>query len=76
VSCSFHPKPVLRNVAKKYQKDIADKIKVALDDEIKMQELEVELRERGYSKAADTIDHFKFSLWNLQVVPCRALEKD
>jgi transposase-like protein len=54
----------LRNVSKKYHKEIADKIKVALDDEMKMQELEAELQERGYSKAADTIDHFKFSLWN------------
>jgi len=42
----------LRNVAKKYQKEIADRIKVALDDEMKMQELEAELQERGYSKAA------------------------
>jgi len=57
-------------------KEIADKIKVALDDEIKMLELEVELRERGYSKAADTIDHFKIQFMELQVVPCRALEKD
>jgi transposase-like protein len=68
--CHVHfTRAVLRNVAKKYQKDIADKIKVALDDEIKMQELEVELRERGYSKAADTIDHFKFSLWNYRSFP-------
>jgi len=59
----------LRNVAKKYQKEIADKIKVALDDEMKMLELEAEIQERGYSKAADTIDHFKFSLWNYRSFP-------
>ena len=68
MSCSFHTSR-LRNVAKKYHKDTADKIKVALDDEIKMQELEGGLRERGYSKAADTIDHFKFSLWNYRSFP-------
>jgi putative transposase len=68
--CHVHfTRAVLRNVAKKYHKEIADKIKVALDDEIKMLELEVELRERGYSKAADTIDHFKFSLWNYRSFP-------
>ena len=32
-------------------------------------ELEAELRKRGYSKAADTIDHFKFSLWNYRSFP-------
>jgi putative transposase len=68
--CHVHfTRAVLRNVAKKYHKEIADKIKVALDDEIKMQELEAELREKGYSKAADTIDHFKFSLWNYRSFP-------
>jgi len=41
-----------------------------------MQELEVELRERGYSKAADTIDSLQIQFMELQVVPCRALEKD
>jgi transposase-like protein len=51
-------------VAKKYHKEIADKIKVALDDEVKMQNLAVELRERGYSKSADTIERFRFSSWN------------
>lgn len=63
--CHVHfSRAVLRNVAKKYHKEIADKIKVALDDEVKMQNLAVELRERGYSKSADTIERFRFSLWN------------
>lgn len=59
----------MRNIAKKYQKEVAAEIKVALEDEIKMQELEVELRERGYSKAAGTIAHFKFCLWNYKSFP-------
>lgn len=63
--CHVHfSRAVLRNVAKKYHKEIADKIKVALDDEVKMQNLAIELRERGYSKSADTIERFRFSLWN------------
>ncbi len=68
--CHVHfSRAVLRNVAKKYHKEIADKIKVALDNEGKMQELEDELRERGFSKAADTIERFKFSLWNYMSFP-------
>ena len=41
----------------------------ALEDEIKMQDLAEELRERGYSKSADTIDRFRFSLWNYRAFP-------
>ncbi len=42
--CHVHfSRAVLRNVAKKYHKEIADKIKVALDNEGKVQELEDEL---------------------------------
>ena len=63
--CHVHlVRAVLRNVAKKYHQEIADKIKIALEDETKMQELILELEGRGYSKAADTLEHFRFSLWN------------
>lgn len=61
VSCSFL-KSDLENVAKKYHKEIADKIKIALEDEVKMQDLAEELQERGYSKSVDTIKRFRFSL--------------
>ena len=67
---------VLRNVAKKYHKEIADKIKIALEDETKMQELIRELESRGYSKSADTLEHFQFSLWNYRSFPrnhCRRI---
>lgn len=63
--CHVHlVRAVLRNVAKKYHKEIADKIKMALEDETKTQELILELESRGYSKAADTLERFRFSLWN------------
>jgi len=63
--CHVHlVRAVLRNVAKKYHKEIADKIKIALEDETKMHELILELESRGYSKAADTLERFRFSLWN------------
>jgi len=63
--CHVHlVRAVLRNVAKKYHKEIADKIKIALEDETKTNELIQELESRGYSKAADTLERFRFSLWN------------
>jgi putative transposase len=55
---------VLRKVAKKYQKEIADKLKIALEDETKMHELVLDLESRGYNKSADTIERFRFSLGN------------
>ena len=68
--CHVHfSRAVLRNVAKKYHKEIAEKIKIALEDEIKMQDLAKELRERGCAKSADTIDRFRFSLWNYRAFP-------
>lgn len=63
--CHVHlVRAVLRNVAKKYHKEIADRIKIALEDETKTHELILELESRGYSKAADTLERFRFSLWN------------
>jgi transposase-like protein len=68
--CHVHlVRAVLRNVAKKYHKEIADKLKIALEDETKMQELILELENRGYSKAADTLERFRFSLWNYKSFP-------
>jgi len=68
--CHVHfSRAVLRNVAKKYHKEIADKIKIALDDETKIQELITDLESRGYSKSADTIERFRFSLWNYKAFP-------
>ena len=68
--CHVHfVRAVLRNVAKKYQKEIADKLKDALEDETKMQELSLELESRGYSKSAGTIERFQFSLWNYKSFP-------
>lgn len=68
--CHVHlVRAALRNVAKKYHKEIADKLKVALEDETKMEELIRELESRGYSKAADTLERFQFSLWNYRSFP-------
>ena len=44
-------------------------LKDALEDESKMQELAVILDEKEYSKSADTIDSFRFDLWNYKAFP-------
>ena len=64
--CHVHlVRAVLKNFAKKYQKEIASKLKAGLEDEKKMQELE----RRAYSNAADTIERFQFRLWGLPHPP-------
>jgi putative transposase len=68
--CHVHfVRAALKNVAKKHQKEIADKLKVALEDENKMHELALELESRGYSKSADTVERFQFGLWNYNSFP-------
>ena len=68
--CHVHfVRAVLRNVPKKYQKEIADKIKDALEDETKMQDLSQELESRGYLKSVGTIERFQFGLWNYRSFP-------
>ncbi len=68
--CHVHlVRAALRNIAKKHHKEIAEKIKIALTDEIRMQELILDLETRGYSKAADTLERFRFSLWNYKSFP-------
>jgi putative transposase len=68
--CHVHfMRAVLRNVAKKYHKEVAEKLKIALEDERGMSFLIQELERRGYTKAADTAEHFQFSLWNYKAFP-------
>jgi putative transposase len=68
--CQVHLiRAVLRNIAKKYHKEFADKLKIALENESKVQELILELENKGYSKAADTLERFRFSLWNYKSFP-------
>lgn len=68
--CHVHlTRAALRNIPKNCHKEIADKIKIALEDEGKMPELIQDLCNRGYSKSADTIERFKFDLWNYKSFP-------
>jgi transposase-like protein len=68
--CHVHfERAVLDSIPKKDKQEIADKLRDASDDEMKMQNLAVELRDRGYSPAAETIDRFRFDLWNYKAFP-------
>ncbi len=44
-------------------------MKEALEDENKMQILADTLRQNGFSKSADTIESFRFDLWNYKAFP-------
>ena len=68
--CNVHfMRAVLKNITKKDKKEVAYMLKDALEDESKMQELAVILDKRGYKKSADTIDRFRFDLWNYKSFP-------
>jgi putative transposase len=68
--CHVHfSRAVLESISKKDKPEIAEKLKEASDDEIKMQNLAKELRDRDYSPAAETIDRFRFDLWNYKAYP-------
>jgi putative transposase len=68
--CNVHfMRAVLKYIPKKDKKEVAYMLKDALEDEGKMQELAVILDERGYKKAAETIESFRFDLWNYKAFP-------
>jgi putative transposase len=68
--CNVHfTRAVLKNIPKKDKEGVAYMLKDALEDERKMQELAVVLDEKGYSKSAETIDSFRFDLFNYRAFP-------
>jgi len=68
--CIVHfMRAVLKNIPKKDRKEVAYMLKDALEDESKMQGLAVILDDKGYSKPAETIDSFRFDLWNYKAFP-------
>jgi putative transposase len=68
--CNVHfMRAVLKNIPKKDKAETAYKLREALEDEGKMQMLAIDLDERGYSKSAETIERFRFDLWNYKAFP-------
>lgn len=68
--CNVHfQRAVLKSIKQKDKKEIAIKLIDALEDESKLQELAIELSNRNYTKAADTIERFIFDLGNYKAFP-------
>jgi transposase-like protein len=68
--CNVHfMRAVLKNIPKKDKKEVAYMLKDALNDESKMQDLAIILDDKGYSKSAETIDRFRFDIWNYRAFP-------
>ena len=68
--CHVHfSRAVLESIPKKDKQKIADRLEDASDDEMKMQVLANELRDLGQKPAAETIDNFRFDLWNYKAFP-------
>jgi putative transposase len=68
--CNVHfMRAVLKYIPKKDKKEVAYMLKDALEDEGKMQELAVILDKKGYKRAAETIERFRFDLWNYKAFP-------
>jgi putative transposase len=69
--CNVHlMRAVLKNIRKKAdKKEVAKRLKEAIEDEVKMQKLANDLRDGENSKAAETIEQFRFDLWNYKAFP-------
>ena len=68
--CHVHlTRQVLKKVPKKKQKEVSEKIKEALVDRQKLQDLIRELDNMGYKSAADTLEHFQYDVMNYMQFP-------
>ena len=68
--CQVHLiRQALKKVPKKKQKEMADKIKEALVDRQKYNDLIKELDSMGYKGAADTLERFQFDVMNYMQFP-------
>jgi putative transposase len=68
--CNVHfMRAILKNIPKKEKAEVAYELREALEDESKMQMLANKLDEKGHSKSAETIERFRFDLWNYKAFP-------
>jgi transposase-like protein len=68
--CNVHfERAVLKSIKQKDKREIASKLMDTIEDETKLQQLAVELSNRKYSKAADTIERYLFDLGNYKAFP-------
>ena len=68
--CHVHLiRQALKKVPKKKQKEVAEKIKEALVDRQKFNDLIRELDSMGHKSAADTLEHFQYDVMNYMQFP-------
>jgi putative transposase len=68
--CQVHfSRAVLNNIPNKDKEKVGEKLRQGFEDESKMAELAVELRQKRYSKSADTVDRFSQDIWNHRAFP-------
>jgi len=68
--CQVHcSRAVLKNIPKKYQKEVAESLKEAYGNEQWLQDLADDLNTRGYRKAANTIERFLPGLMSYTAFP-------
>jgi transposase-like protein len=60
---------VLKNIPRKHQKEVAESLKEAYGNEKRLQQLADDLNERGYRKAANTIERFIPGLMSYTAFP-------
>jgi transposase-like protein len=68
--CHVHLiRAVLKTIPKKHQKEVAEKIKEAMEDTVQLSEVKEYLEERRFNKAIETLDRFHFDTHNYQAFP-------
>jgi putative transposase len=68
--CHVHlMRAVLKTIPKKHQKEVAEKIKEAMEDPVQLSEAKEYLEERRFNKAIETLDRFHFDTHNYQAFP-------
>jgi len=68
--CSIHcTRAVLKNIPRKHLKEVAESLKEAYGNEKRLQQLADDLNERGYRKAANTIERFIPGLMSYTAFP-------
>ena len=68
--CSVHRmRAVLKNIHRKHQKEVAESLKEAYGNEERLRQFADDLNERGYRKAANTIERFIPGLMSYTAFP-------
>jgi len=68
--CQVHcTRAVLRNIPRKHQKEVVEGLKEAYGNEQRLQQVADDLNERGYRKAANTIERFLPGLMSYMAFP-------